>query len=559
MSMNSDTPEAVYVQHSSEKRQFDDQRSLMKFLRRLRALSVLLVISSFGGLTAQAQAACGVIDGIDPPIDRIDENYDDFGLFRRRFDGHHTAVDVGFNRHGDPVRAAARGLVTYADTEGWDTEKGVVVIEHTLPDGSIFYTVYGHMEQTDELFFPRVGDCIERGELVGAIGDPSRSLPHLHFEVRDFLPNDGGPGYVVGNPLLEGWYHPLDFMQLWEARLNPAFISYASFYLVPTIPPVLLDSGMIAVASGSTIEGVAPPSGVLWRIETDGVITGLTALPGDRVVAHSRTGQVITLQGGRYAALWTVHGPDDPFVTLDETLVFVTGDGGLEAYDPAGNLLWSLSGGGSDRVTHFETNGTQIALGLRDGQGVWWRLVDANGQVRDEIRFDSIPVFAPGPDESWLALVENRLERIAHGERRTVTELDIAVPRTARMTVDALGSASIYLGDTLLALDADGVVRWQIDYSVSPSPFPPLLQTDTGCLLYALDANGTLNVIDTTAGLVLEPVQLYAGGRQNSSPSARLLTVEPDGRVLVGSGFLTLVIFDGWQLGGAVADTCRLG
>ena len=209
--------------------------------RRVSAIAGALAVAGVLGTSLttptpiQAQSAlaqtapCGVVDAIDYPIDisdTLENRYDDFGLYRPRFGGNHTGFDLAFNRHGDPVYAAARGVVTYSDPEGWDTEKGVVIVEHTLPDGSIAYSLYGHMEQTDDIHFPPVGRCVELGDVVGVEGWPSRGLPHLHFEFRNFLPDDGGPGYVTDNPLLEGWYNPLDFIDTWRIRLQPGYVEF---------------------------------------------------------------------------------------------------------------------------------------------------------------------------------------------------------------------------------------------------------------------------------------------------------------------------------------------
>lgn len=90
--------------------------------------------------TYAQNAPCGYVDAIDYPIDIADtltERFDDFGRFRSRFNGSHTGFDMGFRRAGETVRAAMRGRVTYSDIAGWDTEKGVVVIEHTLLDNQI--------------------------------------------------------------------------------------------------------------------------------------------------------------------------------------------------------------------------------------------------------------------------------------------------------------------------------------------------------------------------------------------------------------------------------------
>ncbi|MFN8563177.1 MAG: M23 family metallopeptidase [Anaerolineae bacterium] len=199
---------------------------MLRLLLAVGFACALLIAPVDGRAAVVAQdAPCGVVDALDYPIDISDtlaNRYDDFGLFRSRFGGRHTGLDVAFNRRGEPVYAAARGIVTYADPEGWDTEKGVVIIRHTFPDGGIYYTLYGHMEQSDDIQFPRVGACIERGDPVGVVGWPSRGLPHLHYEIRNFLPDDGGPGYVEDNPLLSGWYDPLDFTELWQIGLRRA-------------------------------------------------------------------------------------------------------------------------------------------------------------------------------------------------------------------------------------------------------------------------------------------------------------------------------------------------
>jgi hypothetical protein len=502
-----------------------------------------------------------VVDAIDYPIDGLVEGYDDFSRFRARFGGNHTGLDIGFDRWGDPVHAVARGRVTYSDVEGWDTEKGVVIVEHTFPDGSVAYTLYGHMEQTDTLLFPLVGQCVERGDIVGGIGWPSRGRPHLHYEIRDFLPNDGGPGYVTGNPREEGWYHPMDFTELWRARLSPGYISSVTFDSVPGLPPILLDSGQYVIASDNAIVGTSPAGEVLWRIEADGVITGLAGLPGDRVVAHTTSGQVITLQGGRYAALWTVEGPDEPFVALGETLVFMTNNGGLAAFSAAGAALWTLPGL-SDSVVDFRGNGQQIALALRVDGDVLWRLVDALGEVLYETRLNALSAAAPQPDGQWLVLDGAQLNRVGNGEIRPVASIGLPPGRTAAMTADTIGNSYIFLDDaqrTLLAYGADGNLRWRSTYPFVADLLPPLLGIGSGCLLYALDANGALSVFNTADGTLLTQRQMYAGGNQTSSPVARLLRVDAFERVQAGAGFLTMLTLDGGTLGGDSFAACLLG
>ena len=68
---------------------------------------------------AQAVSApCGVVDDFELPFPGIDVSRTDFGIYRTRWGGLHVGIDVAFRRHGEPVKAAARGRVTYSDTEG---------------------------------------------------------------------------------------------------------------------------------------------------------------------------------------------------------------------------------------------------------------------------------------------------------------------------------------------------------------------------------------------------------------------------------------------------------
>lgn len=534
-------------------------------MRKLWVLLVLVLFPTVAFTQTQPAPFCGVVDSFDYPIDNLVEGYDDFALYRPRFEGNHVGIDIGFDRWGAPVYAAAKGRVTLSDIEEWDTEKGVVVVEHTFPDGSIAYTLYGHMEETDDVKFPRVGQCVDQETVLGGIGWPSRGRPHLHYEIRDFMPDEGGPGYVTTNPLSEGWYHPIDFTHLWRIRLQPGFIESVTFNSVPALPPVRLDSGRYVLASGNVLEIVGEANGqVLGRLETDGVVSGLASLPGERVVAHTRNGQVFTLKDGRYTALWQVEGIDEPFLTLGETLVFAMTGGGLEAYDPAGALLWSLpSVATTNRVTQFTTNGQQIALGVRqDSGGILWRLIDTQGQVQYETSLQEQPIIAPAWDGSWIGLDGVQFKRFSNGENHTYGSIDIRPGRTAAATVDVLSNTYVYMGNfgnTLLAMSPTGEVLWQVEYPVEPDSLPPLMDTGNGCLLYTLGMDGILNVFDTSNGDLVNQVELYAGGDRNSSPRARILAVDQNETIRVGTGFLSVVALDGWVLGNKAASECLLG
>lgn len=76
---------------------------------------------------------------------------------------------------GAPIYAAAKGTVTFAGVkQGYGN---VVEVSH----GNGLLTRYAHMSA----FRARVGQPVEAGAVIGAIGSTGRSTgPHLHFEVR---------------------------------------------------------------------------------------------------------------------------------------------------------------------------------------------------------------------------------------------------------------------------------------------------------------------------------------------------------------------------------------
>ncbi|MDD9957265.1 MAG: peptidoglycan DD-metalloendopeptidase family protein [Anaerolineaceae bacterium] len=526
-------------------------------------LCALCLWLSVGPLMAQAQAPCGIVDSIGTPVADLVEGYDDFGRYRSRFGGVHVGIDLAFDRWGEPVRAAMRGVVTYSDLAGWDSEKGVVIVAHDMPDASRVYTLYGHLEQYDELPLPAVGDCVTRETVLGGVGWPSRGRPHLHYEIRNFLPDDGGPGYIEGDPLQAGWYHPLAFTALWQARLAAAHLASVAFNAIPTQLTLLPSPGAYALASERSVSSATlGAQNSAWQVETDSQIVGLAALPSGRVVAHTQEGQVILLDNGRYEALWHSPDPGALLQTLGESLVFALPDGALQAYSPDGAALWRLPAAPApSQSLSFTGDGETLALGLRaeDGQ-VHWRLIGDGGAIRHEARLARQSLLTPAGEGSWLGLDGRRFFRIVGDQVQELTTLDSRPGNAAAITMDMYGNSYLYNGRTsLISLDAQGVQRWRVAWPGARSARPPLLDTGSGCLLYALDARGGLSLINGADGSLLRRIELYAGGDRNGLPLARLLQVDVDERAYVSSGFLSLALLDGWLLGGAATQGCLLG
>jgi murein DD-endopeptidase MepM/ murein hydrolase activator NlpD len=99
-------------------------------------------------------------------------------------DGGHQGADLSFRRGGDPVRAAANGIVLLAGTGEDPGGFGVhVVVAHRADDGRLCYSVYAHLARGSVRVDP--GDAVAAGQRIGQVGATGRATsPHLHFEIR---------------------------------------------------------------------------------------------------------------------------------------------------------------------------------------------------------------------------------------------------------------------------------------------------------------------------------------------------------------------------------------
>jgi murein DD-endopeptidase MepM/ murein hydrolase activator NlpD len=87
----------------------------------------------------------------------------------------HSGVDISAP-DGTPVKAAADGVVIYAQYQGGGFGR-LVVINHN----NGMQSLYAHLSKFDVI----AGQEIRQGEVVGRVGSSGRvTAPHLHYEVR---------------------------------------------------------------------------------------------------------------------------------------------------------------------------------------------------------------------------------------------------------------------------------------------------------------------------------------------------------------------------------------
>ncbi len=145
---------------------------------------------------------------VTPQKDTKDEWYNALDFGEENHLGEDWNKNTGGNSDcGEAVYAVGSGVITYAADAGpgWGN---VVIITHTLPDGSRVQSLYGHMLE----ILKTSGEVLKR-EQIGKIGSANgKYLCHLHLELRDDSSRDWdrpGGGYSTDQT---GWLDPSDFI-----------------------------------------------------------------------------------------------------------------------------------------------------------------------------------------------------------------------------------------------------------------------------------------------------------------------------------------------------------
>lgn len=107
-----------------------------------------------------------------------------FGLYKGKY---HLGEDWNkkdYNDFGKPVLSPAYGLVYKIDLGSHQDWGQVLQLKHPMPDGSVVYSVYAHLETIDQKILEGKEE-IHQGDPIGTIGDADGEYsPHLHFEIR---------------------------------------------------------------------------------------------------------------------------------------------------------------------------------------------------------------------------------------------------------------------------------------------------------------------------------------------------------------------------------------
>lgn len=518
----------------------------------------------------QSGAPCGVVDTLDFPLDPPDaqEAYGgrDFGVFRSRFNGNHTGEDWwGRARRasfGTPVYSIGHGMVTYAQPLGWGADQGVVIVRHVFSDGQTFLSFYGHLDPPSVVL--RVGECVTRGQQIGQIGKP-RTAPHLHFEIRAHMPDTPGPGYWSTDPTLAGWKAPSK--TIWNYRiLNSPGVRWTRQSDVDVVQGIgMLDADTLAVLEDDAVVGIDALDGsVRWRqsssirvmdavIDVDQPIVYVADFVG-RVEAYGVPAEVVD-----GAVPDATAEPSEPLWAIDLDMVGLENlmplpDGGVVVFyrlrtfglSPEGEVLWEHDSVG--RTFDWTQVGDRLVFSTIQVDGALW-FADATGLTLSSARVGGRIVQAG--DHLWV--YDGQAVYRLDGETLSA-EQSYALPQGSAWlgSLAGLPDGGVLLihrdryDRRIIALNADGSLRWQRSYAGAIQELPNLVVLDGSVYLVALDDSGSAIGVSVFA-VNLETAELtriFVGGSRNPTPGGTWVVPTRDDLLLISMADSGIVALD---------------
>lgn len=490
----------------------------------------------------QRGAPCGLVDLLDFPL-AAPEGIGagarwSFGRYSDRYNGIHAGEDWVYDIGGSlgkPVYAIGHGQVLYAEPWGWGGDKGTIIIRHVFADGSTIMSFYGHLDPPSVVL--RAGQCVTRGEQIGAIGQPT-TRPHLHFEIRSIFPDRPGPGYWSVDPTLAGWKPPSDY--IWNERMS-------------TSP------------------------GVKWtRVFTGSDALGVGTLENDWFAAFENQ-QLFAFSADTGAVQW-----QRPFTetvdrlaldTTGQTIYVSTVTGTLRAIDATGSSRWSIELGPLGALLPLPVSGVAVQrgdqlVGMSPTSDRVWQ-VPVNGAVFDHvIDHDRVLFTTTGDQAATYALKDEQLTKLAEiGGKLAVSRervfvynstglyqlnggaAELALPLddahfTDGQVVAAYDGALLvahhgYANRRLIALNPDGSLRWDRSIQGLGRALPQLISI--GRSVYAVTSDGDVLLIDLATG---ESQRVFDGGGLTYFSGRMWVQPLPNGRLAFDFRGGRLIVLD---------------
>lgn len=313
----------------------------------LRLIGLFLAFTPvFWGGHVIAQSECGVIEQVVAPVDRTRfKLVQDYATRSMRHQGrYHTGEDYAAQRGataGQAVFAIGNGRVTFSSPNGWGVDGGVIIIQHYLRDGTMFYSMYGHLQEQGVLFPERL-TCVEAGQVLGTLADV-RPAPHLHFEIRTQGGDSGGAGYTREHPDTMGYVRPSQFLANATLSTHPATRWQVNVAGLRGVPLLLNDNSALYLDSNNLLRRVLPDGRILWRQSLNTQHVGLMAWRGQSyAVGAEGTITAIDTNSGALLEAWRVpnFAPVGAPVALGGRVLFPTAGAVAMLDDTRRAVLW---------------------------------------------------------------------------------------------------------------------------------------------------------------------------------------------------------------------------
>ena len=492
-------------------------------------------------------ARCGLVDRLDAPLGAPDgagfQVRWPYGRVSNRYDGKlHAGEDwlaLGGTSFGQPITSIGHGEVVYAQPWGWGTDQGVIIVRHHFPPGrldaagrplSTVLSFYGHVDPPSVAVVR--GQCVTRGQYLADIGKP-RGRAHLHFEIRDHMPDTPGPGYWPSDPSRVGWHAPSALIARDRLLATPGVRWLAPF--TPTLAAALgpsADGPLVVQIDGRALAGVAPADGrPAWRLATTAPVhAAVLDAAGDTVYAAHPDGVAAyavagagaaggaapggAARGGPAAARWTVPvalatgaspgaSPATPrrtpiLAALPEGGVLLAADGRLAALDRDGGARWAVDGVGD--VEGLAVSDRFVVL-TGAGGAAGWEAARAGGRAVVRPGLAGQPaiagdgVFVQAADGiTWLSLVAPEPPRhhpLAPGH----------IDDGQLVLLSDGGALATHRGPTvkrLLRFGPDGRLAWERDLAPLGRRLPRLVEA--GGAVFAVGGRGDITALDLARG-----------------------------------------------------------
>ncbi|MFN8530301.1 MAG: peptidoglycan DD-metalloendopeptidase family protein [Anaerolineae bacterium] len=462
------------------------------------------------------QSQCDSVTSIRFPVDTgTFQIMQDFGAPSPRHQGrYHTGEDWYGGRGtsiGQTVYAIANGRVTFSSPGAWGRDGGVIIIEHTFPDGTVAYSMYGHIAEGNGIGFPPVLSCVREGDPLAVIQD-IRPAPHVHFEIRTNNPDVPGAGYVWDFPTLGGWRRPSKFIlnwQLWLSRAHRWHLDLAD-EAGPISPPVSFNDNSLIYLDADRVSRVSSDGRVLWRVNLDQPAVGVIPYQDAVAVLYASGSLRQIYADGSLGEQWNLGLTFDGAPVIARDLVLLhTADRQVVALDSnAHTIFWRIA----DMPPIERAAAGASAIGLITADNHLFTLSYAGEIVDQAVLREPGALIADADDQGGLlAFTRGGFWRISPTGEWALPLTDTPFGgESAAIEREADGRVYGFDGFTLRAYQPDLSVRWTVDL---PGVQGQTQLESTGDFVILTSSYGTIAAVRAADGAVCNAGRIFGDRR----------------------------------------------